>query len=102
MVATHVFIGLSLSCIVLWTRARWSCALLVLFLMFNLWSNYLQGIDSYFRPPIGDGSWQKAFQFYLRVNGNWWQILRGIGLLALITCGTMAAVRARRAQSPVG
>ena len=102
MVATHVFIGLSLSCIVLWTRARWACALLVLFLLFNLWSVYLQGVDVFFQPPVGDGSWQRAIHFYLRLHGTWWGVARGIGLVALVTCGAMAAACPRRVQSPVG
>ena len=66
---------------------------LVLFLLFELWSIYLQGIDVFFRSPIGDGSLGKAVQIYLRLHGTWSGGSQGITLVALITYGVLVTAR---------
>lgn len=97
-VAMHALIGLSLSGLAFWTRARWTCGIVLVVLFFELWTFYLQGISSFFHPPIGDGSLAKAVDMYLKLYGNWWQSSRGIALLALIAYGLVATGKRRDSE----
>jgi len=78
-----VAIGVTLSILVFVRRSAWAALGLFLLALLVFYQTYLDGISICFRPPLGDGSWQRAA-------AAWWKmyssmiVVRGIEFAFLI------------------
>jgi hypothetical protein len=95
-----VAVGITFSLLSWLRRAGWAALVVACLAAFTFWRMYLQGLPYFFRPPLGDGTFERAFAVWWRLHSPMlaWHIVKAVLLILSAVTWTFVYVRLSREQ----
>src|ERR1039457_3766752 len=92
--------GVTFSLLVWLRRAAWAAIALTCLAVFVLWRWYFAGLPGFFRPPLGDGSLERASSLWWRLHGPMlgWHIAKVTLLVLSVVVWPFVYARLAREQ----